>query len=327
MKISSLSPRTAFITFVVMVVFVVALAAWWVVLMARLADEKVDIAEQLGANQEFVEQLHQEEITRQIMLGSEGSVFLLTVLLGIWLIYRALHQTEVLRRRQENFLMAVTHELKTPLASMSVYLDTLQSDKIPSAKKQAVVPRLQQDLRRLERLVEDILEAGRFETGEFKPNRQRVDLGALLNSSAERLIDYAGTAAAVKLKREIESEVWVNVDTPIISRAIGAVLDNAVKYSGRSDAEIRISLRRHQHRAVISIRDNGAGIAQNELESIFDRFYRIGHELTRAKGGTGLGLYLSREMIRAHGGNVVARSLGPGHGAEFVITLPLDERT
>jgi len=324
MKFTNFSPRTAFIIFVGMVVFVLALAAWWVVLMARLADEKVDIAQQLGAAPEFVEQLHQQEISRQIMLGSEGSVFLLTILLGIWLIYRALHQTEVLRRRQENFLMAVTHELKTPLASMGVYLDTLKSDKIPPAKKQAVVPRLQQDVKRLERLVEDILEAGRFETGEFKPNRQRVNLAALLNSSADQLVGYSG-AVTVHLTREFESEVWVNVDAPIVSRAVGAVLENAVKYSGGNEAMIMMGLRRDQHRAEISIRDNGVGIAHNELDSIFDRFYRVGHELTRAKGGTGLGLYLSREMIRSHGGNVVARSRGRGHGAEFIITLPLDE--
>jgi len=326
MKFKNLSPRAAFIIFLGMVVFVLGLAVWWVILMAHLAAEKVEIAQQLGAPPEFVEQLHQQEISRQIMLGSEGVVFLLVVLLGIWLIYRALHQTEILRRRQENFLMAVTHELKTPLASMSVYLDTLQSDKIPPAKKQSVVPRLQQDLRRLERLVEDILEAGRFETGEFKPNLQRVDLAALLHSATDQLSEYNG-AVTMKLTREIESEVWVNVDAPIISRAIGAVLDNAVKYSGRSETEIKIGLRRYQHRAEISIRDNGVGIAKNELESIFDRFYRVGHELTRAKGGTGLGLYLSREMIRAHGGEVVARSEGAGRGAEFIITLPLDERT
>lgn len=326
MKFTKLSPRTAFFIFVGMFVFVLALAAWWVVFMARLANEKVDIAQQLGAAPEFVEQLHQQEISRQIMLGSEGSVFLLTILLGLWLIYRALHQTEVLRRRQENFLMAVTHELKTPLASMSVYLDTLQSDKIPPARKQSVVPRLQQDVKRLERLVEDILEAGRFETGNFKPNRQRTDLAALLNSVADQLVGYGG-AVTIHLARDLESGIWVNVDAPIISRAVGAILDNAVKYSGRSDAEIRMSLRHQQRRAEITIRDDGVGIAHNELDSIFDRFYRVGDELTRVKGGTGLGLYLSREMIRAHGGSVVAHSRGLGQGAEFIITLPLDEET
>jgi signal transduction histidine kinase len=324
MKVTNLSPRTAFIIFLGMVVFVMALAVWWVILMAHLAAEKVEIAQQLGATPEFVEQLHQQEISRQIMLGSEGSVFLLTILLGIWLIYRALHQTEVLRRRQENFLMAVTHELKTPLTSMGVYLDTLQSDKISAAKKQAVIPRIQQDVKRLEHLVDDILEAGRLETGEFNPNFQRVDLGTLLKSVADQFAGYSG-AVALQLTREIESEVWAKVDAAIISRAIGAVLDNAVKYSGRSEAEIRISLRRLQHRAEISIKDNGAGISRSELRLVFERFYRIGHELTRAKGGTGLGLYLSREMIRAHGGDIVARSEGAGHGAEFIITLPLEK--
>lgn len=222
--------------------------------------------------------------------------------------------------------MAVTHELKTPLTSMGVYLDTLQSDKIPAVKKQAVVPRLHQDLKRLGHLVDDILEAGRFETGEFKPNRQRVDLAAVLDSCAERLLEYAGSTT-VKLTREIEPEVWVQADVPIVSRAVSAVLENAAKYSGGAEIRIALSLRRHQGKAVISIADNGVGIARDELKLIFERFYRIGHELTRARGGTGLGLYLSREMIRAHGGDIVARSEGIGRGAEFIITLPLDEST
>jgi len=324
MKFANLSPRAALITFLAIVVFVFALAVWWVVLMARLADEKVEIAARLKATPEFVEQLHQQEISQQVMLGSEGVVLLLAILVGIWLIYRALQQTEILRRRQENFLMAVTHELTTPLASMSVYLDTLQSDKIPPAKKQAVIPRMRQDLRRLEHLVDDILEAGRFETGEFKPNRQRVDLSVLLNSAADQLVGYGGLVTP-RLTRETESGVWVNVDAPIITRAISAVLDNAVKYSGNSEARVQVSLRRQNHRAEVTIRDNGVGMAEDELKLIFERFYRVGNELTRAKGGTGLGLYLSREMIRAHGGEIVARSEGPGHGAEFIITLPLDE--
>jgi signal transduction histidine kinase len=321
MRFANLSPRAALVTFLVIVAFVFALAVWWVVLMAHLADEKVEVAAQLGATPEFVEQLHQQEITRQIMLGSEGVVLLLAILLGI---YRALKQTEILRRRQENFLMAVTHELKTPLASVSLYLDTLQSDKIPSANKQAVIPRMRQDLKRLEHLVDDILEAGRFETGEFKPNRQRVDLGALLNSAADQFVEYSGSVS-VQLTRDIAPEVWVNVDAPIIGRAISAVLDNAVKYSGSNAAKIEVSLRRQLNRAVITIRDEGMGIPANELGSIFDRFYRVGNELTRARCGTGLGLYLSREMIRAHGGDIVARSEGANQGAEFVITLPLDE--
>jgi len=324
MSLRNLSPRTALIIFVVLVVFVIAQAAWWVVFMARLTDEKVDIASELGAGAEYLELLHRQEISRQIMLGSEGVVFLLLILLGTWLIYRSLRQAEKLRRRQENFLMAVTHELKTPLTSINVYLDTLQSEKVPATKKHAVIPRIKQDLRRLERLVNDILDAGRFEAGGFELSLQRTDLSALLHPVADGLVDLVN-GVEIDLAREIEPGIIVQADAPILSRAVAAILDNAVKYSGRERADIRIALRRRKGRAEISVADKGVGMAKPELNLIFDRFYRVGHELTRSTQGTGLGLYLCREMIRAHGGEVVARSDGPGRGAELIITLPLDE--
>ncbi|MEW5797170.1 MAG: HAMP domain-containing sensor histidine kinase [Candidatus Zixiibacteriota bacterium] len=323
MKLGSLSPRTALVIFLVLVAFVLAMAAWWIIFMARLTDEKVDMAAQLGASAEYVEELHQQEIRRQIMLGSEGVVFLLLVLIGVWLIYRSLLQADRLRTRQENFLMAVTHELKTPLASIGIYIDTLQSDKIPAVRKQAVIPRIKQDLRRLERLVEDILEAGRFETGEFKLNLQSVDLAKLLNSAADSLADR-GEPTSPRISRHIEPGVIVQADAPVVTRAIAAILDNTVKYSGGAAADVTITLRRNQRQAIITVTDKGVGIAKQELGPIFERFYRVGHEMTRASRGTGLGLYLCREMIRAHGGEVTARSEGPGLGSEFIITLPLE---
>lgn len=323
MNLRNLSPKSALIVFIVLVVYVLAMAVWWIIFMAELTAEKFKMAAQLGATPEYVDALHRQEISRQIMLGMEGVVFLLVILLGVWLFYRSLQQAGRLRARQENFVMAVTHELKTPLASMGVYLDTLQSDKISVERKLTVVPRIKQDLRRLERLVEDILEAGRFESGEFRLNRQLIDLATLLHTVADSTADRK-EGAGIKVTRRIEPDVPVMADAPVIGRAISAIIDNATKYSAGSPADITITLRRRKHRAEITIADKGLGIDKQELGPIFDRFYRVGHEMTRSSSGTGLGLYLCREMIRSHGGDVTAHSEGVGHGAEFVITLPLD---
>ncbi len=319
-----LTQKAALIIFMVLVVFVLAMAAWWIIFMAQLTDEKVEIAQELGAAPEYLDQLHEQEIARQKMVGSEGVVFLLLVLAGVLLIYRTLVQAERLRRHQENFLMAVTHELKTPLASIAVYLDTLQSPKIPEEKKQAVIPRMKLDLRRLERLVENILEAGRFDAAAFSPNRQRIDLSELLQSIASELELYH-PATQIRIDLKVDPDVKISADGPVIRRAIGAVLDNAVKYSGGSEADIAITLHRTNKDAEVVIGDRGIGIDKKERDAIFDRFYRLGNELIRASGGTGLGLHLCREMIRAHGGEVVARASETGPGSEFVITLPLDE--
>jgi signal transduction histidine kinase len=256
------------------------------------------------------------------MVGSEGVFILVLTLVGIWLIYRSLVQAESLRRHQENFLMAVTHELKTPLASMAVYLDTLESDKIPFEKKQAVVPRLRQDVARLERLVENILEAGRFDADSYRPERNRVDLSALIDTTADNFLKQ-NHATDIELERRFESGLMIEADRAAIVRAVTAILDNAVKYAGEDPPQIDIDLRRAGKNGVISITDRGYGLNRTELKRVFDRFYRVGSELTRNSEGTGLGLYLCRELVRAHGGEVVAKSKGLGHGATFEITLPL----
>jgi signal transduction histidine kinase len=319
-----LSQRSALIIFLTLAGFTLAMVTWWVILMARLTDEKVDLAAELGASPEYVNLLQEQEVGRQIMVGSEGVVFLVSLLVGVWLIYRSLVQAHQLRRLQENFLMAVTHELKTPLASISLYLDTLQSEKISAERKQQLIPRMKEDLGRLEGLVEDILEAGRFEASAYKPDRQRLDLGKLLNELCDDL-PKSNPGRLVRVTRNITDDIYVVADSGVIQRAIRAILDNAVKYSGEADPDLTIILKRLRTYSEITITDRGIGIEKSELVQIFDRFYRVGQELTRACPGTGLGLYLCRQMIRAHGGEVLAQSNGIGHGAEFIITLPMDE--
>lgn len=324
MSAMRLSQRSALMIFLGLAVFALSMVTWWIILMARLTDEKVDMAVEFNASPEYSERLYEQEIRRQIMVGSEGVVFLVLLLVGIWLIYRSLAQAHQLRRLQENFLMAVTHELKTPLASMTVYLDTLRSDKITPERKQKLIPRMKKDLVRLEGLVEDILEAGRFETSAYRPDLQRLDLGALLSELTAKL-PSSNPGKEIRTELQIEDDVYVSADASVIGRAIRAILENAVKYSSETEADVKVTMRRLRKYAEVRIGDRGIGIEKGELSQIFDRFYRVGDELTRARPGTGLGLYLCRQMIRAHNGEVIAQSEGIGHGAEFIINLPMDE--
>jgi len=320
----ALSQKSALIIFIVLLVFIIGQGAWWVIFMAQLVDEKVDIAAQLGGDPAFVEEIHQQEIARQIMLGLEGSAFLIVLMIGIWLIYRALVKTEQLKRHQQNFLMAVTHELKTPLASMKVYLDSLQSAKIPEAKKQAIFPRIKNDVARLEGMVENILEAGRIGRHAYRLNRERVDLSELVDRAAEETAHVVSTVP-VSLSREIEKDIYIEADPVVLKRAIDAVLDNALKYHDGRQVDITVRLTTGRKRAKVTIADKGIGLQRQECEAVFDRFYRVGSELTRTTQGTGLGLYLCREMIREHGGEVIARSEGLNKGTRFTITLPLED--
>jgi two-component system phosphate regulon sensor histidine kinase PhoR len=317
---SRISPKTALILFLLMVLIVFAQAFWWVMFMARLVAEKLYMAEQLGASPELVDRIHKQEITRQIMVGMEGVFFLALILLGAWLIYRALVRAEELKFHQQNFLSAVTHELKTPLASIKLYLDALDSTKIAEDRKRNVIPRMREDVERLESMVENILDAGRFERSGYHLNKSSFDLSALVTARVDEIGQHPSTIP-LSIERKIKPGVQWYGDEAAIGRALDAILGNCLKYHDGLAIKISVKLEVEGERIMLTIADRGIGFEPSEAQAIFDRFYRVGDEMTRSQSGTGLGLYLCREIMRAHGGTVEAYSDGPGQGAKFTITL------
>ncbi len=315
-----LSSRTAFVLFIILVVVAFAQAVWWIVFMAMLVDEKVDIARDLGAPADIVQMIHEQEVRRQIMVGLEGCFFLILLLVGAWLIYRSLVKAEQLKSHQENFIMAVTHELKTPLASMLVSLDSLASPRIADDRKRELIPRMKEDVRRLERIVNNVLEAGRLGRSQEALHREVTDLSSLVEKLIAR-VSTVSTRLPLTVDKNIEPAVMVMADPQELSRAVEAVLENSLKYHDEKVIHIAVSLNREGEHAVLSISDRGIGLTRQDCEAVFERFYRVGNELTRRSSGTGLGLYLAREVIRAHKGTITAHSDGVGMGTTFKIVL------
>ena len=319
-----LTSKNAFYLFIALGITLVAMGVWWITLMATIIDEKVELAEELGASQELIQQIHDEEISRQMMVGTEGIFFLLLIGVGCWLIYRALVRNEQLKFYQQNFLMAVTHELKTPLASMSIYLDTLKSEKIKPEKKIEINPKIKDDLGRLEKLVENILDAGRFERRGYELQRETFDISSLFRLAVQKLSAYK-LKRPIKIHAEkIQPEIMFYGDPNSLNRAFDAILENSLKYNESDEYIITVEMSVHERNLTIRIKDNGIGIEKEELNKIFQRFYRSGNELNRSKPGSGLGLYLAHEIIKAHDGTIQVHSDGPGTGAEFVIQLLME---
>jgi len=314
-------PKRAIILFLFITLVLFAQSLWWIIFMARLLDEKVEMAVSLGADEIYVENMHNEEISRQMMIGSEGLFFLLLIGIGAWMIYRALVKTEELKFHQQNFLMAVTHELKTPLASMKIYLDTLQNEKIPYEKKQSIIPKIKEDAYRLEILVENILEAGRFERSGYHLNKEEFDFSLLVNETIENTKKHPLGKKIEIEKDEFVGNLIINGDRSALKRAIEAILGNSLKYNEQEIVKIKISLTSESKFVHLTISDNGIGLSKKELPQIFNRFYRVGEEIKRSTSGSGLGLFLCREIIKAHGGTVKAFSEGLGKGVSFNIKL------
>ncbi|PKK85072.1 MAG: hypothetical protein CVT49_00595 [candidate division Zixibacteria bacterium HGW-Zixibacteria-1] len=269
----------------------------------------------------------EEELTRSthgriMMFASEGSFFVLITLFGAFLIYRTLQRSEELTFRQQNFIHAVTHEFRTPLTSLRLYIQTLQSGKLNDDKKHDLYGKMLDDCYRLEGMVDNVLEAGRSGRQDYRLNLEKTDLTGDLGEyldNLQPLLDGLGG----KIERHLEPNITVRADYQALERAVRAIIENALKYSKPENRKISVSLSRQGAFACIDITDNGVGIPVKEQKYIFDRFYRIGDESTRTVKGTGLGLYLVRQAVEAHGGTVEIRSEGIGHGSVFTIKLPL----
>ena len=246
--------------------------------------------------------------------------FLVLVLAGAWLIYRALRKTEELQFHQQNFLMAVTHELKTPLAAIEIYLDSLKSEKIPPEKKMEIIPKMKDDVKRLEKMVENILDAGRFDRQGYKLNKSDFDFSILLNDIINEF-DKILLSTKFVISRNIQEKLELFGDPSALRRAIEAIIENSFKYNDKEQININVELSENRDKYHLKITDNGIGIGKKDLNEIFKRFYRVGDELRRNKPGSGLGLYLSREIIHAHRGEISAHSDGIGKGTTFIIKI------
>jgi signal transduction histidine kinase len=213
--------------------------------------------------------------------------------------------------------------MKTPLASLRLYLDTLRARTPPPERQREFLARMAEDVDRLDRTVELVLAAARAEHRAARPPRRPVDLGALL----DRCIDEVRTRhelpeEAVRLECAGEAPVVLG-DADEFGLVFANLLDNAVHYS-TEPVEIQVSISRaaNANRVTVEIADSGIGIPRGELRKIFRRFYRAGRDVQRKAAGLGLGLFIVRSLVLRHGGRVVARSEGLGRGSRFAVTLP-----
>jgi signal transduction histidine kinase len=248
-----------------------------------------------------------------------GSVFFVLVLAGlVWLCAWLVREMR-LNQRQQAFLDAVTHEMKTPLASLRLYLETLSRHDPPPERRRAFLERMQEDVRRLEHTVGQVLAAARAEVRSRAP-AEALDLPGLLHSAVEE----------VRQRHSLpEDAVRLLPGPPVVALGNRAelqvvfrnLLENAVRYSD-ANVDVRVSIQRLGGEKVgVEIADRGIGMAPRELRRIFQRFYQAGRDVQRQAQGLGLGLFVVRQLVRRQGGAVEARSEGPGRGSRFVVTL------
>lgn len=248
-----------------------------------------------------------------------GTLLFVLVMIGlVWLCVWLVREMR-LNQRQRAFLDAVTHELKTPLASFRLYLDTLGRHDLPDERRRAFIDHMSEDLDRLDRTVQQVLAAARVEEPS-DPRRGQVRLTEVLENCVREVRErHRLDSGALRLTSE--EGTLVRGEAAELALVFSNLLDNAVKYSD-DPIDVRVHVRPGQDGKVrIEITDRGIGIPRRELRKIFRRFYRAGRDVQRRVSGLGLGLFVVRSLVRRQGGQVVALSEGAGRGSRFVVTL------
>ena len=258
------------------------------------------------------------------MYRYEGVFFLLIVMTGLVLLARSLAAERELERRQHNFLLAVTHEFKTPISAMRLLIETLQYRKPSLERLEEYLRRMDRELTRLQHSSDQVLASARLEQLAHQGEARREDLDRLVPALVAKVrgsFEARGARLTVKPAGE---PLEVRASPEAFELVLTNLLDNAVKYSPGEEKPVLVRLARRGDQAVLVVEDEGVGVPPAEADKVFERFYRPGSEMTRRSRGVGLGLYLVRSNVEMMGGRVVCQPRPDGRrGTRFTVTLPL----
>jgi signal transduction histidine kinase len=249
-----------------------------------------------------------------------GYALFLAVIVGLILFIVWLAKQIRLNQRQQNFIDSVTHELKSPLTSLKLYLETMQLRKLPPEKQAEFVALMLADVERLNMLIDHVLEAARVEQRRKEYPLVAIELLPLLEASVAMMRNRHDLPEGAVVLESPPLKVMTN---PVgLEIVLTNLLDNAVKYSlDKVKVTVKACATGDGHVA-IAIIDEGVGIPRNQIKRVFQRFHRVGNELTRIRKGTGLGLYIVKETLKSLQGSIRATSPGENLGSVFTVTLP-----
>lgn len=300
--------RTKFL-FYALSIYVITQFSWWAYLLIEV-NEKTAL---VSLNEPSFKD-------RFWMIAGEGTVFFALLVTGITMIYINLNKAAKIARAERNFMLAITHELKTPLASTRLLLQTLKEKELSREQQQEILGSAISENQRLSTLTENILLAARIEQKEDLMIRYEINL----RQTIEEMLSYLEKTMARDhdLNMNVPEDLTFIGDETGIQSVISNLLDNAVKYSPKG-TEITISAWEENKKLTLEIADQGNGIAKAEVANVFKKFYRVGDENVRTTKGSGLGLYIARLIVKWHDGTVEAL---PNHpkGTIMRVILPIE---
>lgn len=278
---------------------------WWEILLVtqngKIINEKQKLVEITSTNPDQLRDdiafLHHKKKMQTVMIVSEGTVFLLFLIFGVYKIKQAQDKEIALNNQQRNFFLSITHELKTPIAATKLQLQTLQKQKLNEELKQELIASALLETERLNNLIDNVLFASRLDSGEFVFKKEKQNISKIAGDIIQRY--YKNELSKGELTADIDADLFAEVDEYTFPSIITNLIDNALKYSFENK-QIVVQLKRSDADILLAVKDSGCGISATDKEKIFSKFFRAGNEETRRSKGTGLGLYIVSYIVKNH---------------------------
>lgn len=299
-----MSKRTTLI-FTVLVGYIILQFLWWEVLLVRQSNQIISEKQKLAAlsstDDEIIKRdinaLQEKKTMKLYMITGEGTVFLLILLFGVYQVRKSVKKETELAQQQKNFTLSVSHELKTPIAATKLQLQTMLKHDLNREKQIELLNNALNETERLAKLVENVLMANQIENNNLSVNIEKIDLSEFVEKSITRY--FSEYLHAGHLKMRLIPHIEYAVDKDLFPSILINLIENAVKYSDEQ-VNIEVSLKIVNHKPLLEIKDQGAGISEDEKQKVFQKFFRSGNENTRKTKGTGIGLFIVKYICDLH---------------------------
>ncbi len=309
-----------FIYWMLLAYIIAALVFWFIALMrqnVQMAAFKIERLNENAANYASQSaQINKEKKLKVAQYIGEGSTFLLLIVAGAIFVFRSVRRQLKQSQQQQHFMMAITHELKTPIAVTKLNLQTLKKRKLEPIQQEKLLSNTLQEADRLDALCSNLLVSSQIESGKYQLILDVVNLARICSEAVENAEQRYPNLI---IKSNLQQDAEVRADANLLLIVLNNLLDNAYKYAAK-EKPVFMSCSKIDDHCIILVEDCGPGISDDQKKHVFEKFYRTGNEATRSAKGTGLGLYISRKIIQEHKGTLHVRDNSNG-GSTFCIRL------
>lgn len=323
MSYKSKKITTIFIIYWILLLYVIAALIWWFVALSQQNQQMTilkiqEITKTDTSFQKKYNAIIRAKKRKEAQYIGEGAIFLLLISAGAIFLFRAVKSQLKTTEQQKNFMMAITHELKTPIAITKLNLETLQKRKLETSQQEKFINNTLQEANRMNALCNNLLLSYQMESHAYQKTSEKLNLSEMLSVCVK---DFTERFPLKKISNAIDQDIFIIGDSFLLQMAVNNLIENAIKYSSK-ESPIFVSLTNAKANCVLEIQDEGNGIPDADKTKVFEKFYRTGTTATQKSKGTGLGLFLVKRIVDAHKGNVSIKNNNP-KGSIFNIQLPI----